>query len=658
MTTAPLLRRETTRTLCDQFTTIFDPAADITSPTPSSSSSSTTTISSSSIDSKADLVVKWIRPSLALPCSVSEHTLAHEHILASSDSWSSLLSTLSAPVSVSVPLALLDSKHNHSTHCHQHPDRDHDHDSPSSLSLPPFCSVAPASFTDSPFSETHPSPASTVVTAFTPASTPCSESDDSLMHDSLSPPSSPWFPSALDLKKCLSESQPSQTVHQSNSKQQQHNFKFQTNSLDSNSDHDSLNSDNNNSSSSDLDFFSNSFYHSLPDFHNVQRASLAAAVRSNKSYNSAQESSRTAAPSDLYNVSIDELLSVNPLNLEEFDLMEDPVSLSTEKTQQSTADAALVAIMVSAVSSATQQQSSEHLANSQTSTCSDDTVTDVLNVHRSVMDDLFDSEGSLSPALDYDDDEHDFDMDKDDNRRNFKHVDHHHVSNSTSGDSAPVRKRIKLQQNFLSASPATSTSRRRSTLKAPRIRKQPAKRPPKVYPPRAPKPSVAALSQGVDRKRSNSSIKSVDRSSLDSVSVVTSPSLPPAISLSALSRKYNPSSSISDDSISTDTISSNAVSEVKAKTISTATVSPTEDGCYRCELCPNERFGRVHDLKRHQISKHNEKTWPCDFCHRPFVRRDALLRHYAVKAARKDGIHPTAEEKHRMSEARARAKLT
>ncbi|KAG0199712.1 hypothetical protein BGX28_007069 [Mortierella sp. GBA30] len=84
----------------------------------------------------------------------------------------------------------------------------------------------------------------------------------------------------------------------------------------------------------------------------------------------------------------------------------------------------------------------------------------------------------------------------------------------------------------------------------------------------------------------------------------------------------------------------------------------TNDGeGYRCELCPGERFGRVHDLKRHQISKHNEMTWPCDFCKRPFVRRDALLRHYSVKAARNDGVHPTVEEEDRLQEAKARAKL-
>ncbi|KAF9315500.1 hypothetical protein BG003_002958 [Podila horticola] len=78
---------------------------------------------------------------------------------------------------------------------------------------------------------------------------------------------------------------------------------------------------------------------------------------------------------------------------------------------------------------------------------------------------------------------------------------------------------------------------------------------------------------------------------------------------------------------------------------------------FRCELCPLESFGRIHDLKRHQTSKHQEMTWPCDFCHRPFVRRDALLRHYTVKAARDDGIHPASHEVEKLLEARARAKM-
>ncbi|KAG0245560.1 hypothetical protein BGX31_007215 [Mortierella sp. GBA43] len=79
---------------------------------------------------------------------------------------------------------------------------------------------------------------------------------------------------------------------------------------------------------------------------------------------------------------------------------------------------------------------------------------------------------------------------------------------------------------------------------------------------------------------------------------------------------------------------------------------------FRCELCPSESFGRIHDLKRHQTSKHQEMTWPCDFCHRPFVRRDALLRHYTVKSARDDGLHPAAHEVDKLMAARARAKIT
>ncbi|KAI1320531.1 hypothetical protein EDD11_000493 [Mortierella claussenii] len=78
---------------------------------------------------------------------------------------------------------------------------------------------------------------------------------------------------------------------------------------------------------------------------------------------------------------------------------------------------------------------------------------------------------------------------------------------------------------------------------------------------------------------------------------------------------------------------------------------------FRCALCPGESFGRIHDLKRHQTSKHQEMTWPCDFCHRPFVRRDALLRHYTVKAARDDGLHPASHEVEKLLAARARAKM-
>ncbi|KAG0050989.1 hypothetical protein BGZ83_004240 [Gryganskiella cystojenkinii] len=83
----------------------------------------------------------------------------------------------------------------------------------------------------------------------------------------------------------------------------------------------------------------------------------------------------------------------------------------------------------------------------------------------------------------------------------------------------------------------------------------------------------------------------------------------------------------------------------------------TENVTFRCEFCPAESYGRIHDLKRHQASKHQAQTWPCEFCQRPFARRDALLRHYTVKATREDGIHPASHEVEQLMAARARAKL-
>ncbi|KAF9116147.1 hypothetical protein BGX27_004487 [Mortierella sp. AM989] len=83
----------------------------------------------------------------------------------------------------------------------------------------------------------------------------------------------------------------------------------------------------------------------------------------------------------------------------------------------------------------------------------------------------------------------------------------------------------------------------------------------------------------------------------------------------------------------------------------------TESMTFRCEICPEHSFGRIHDLKRHQASKHRDTTWPCEFCHRPFVRRDALLRHYTVKSQREDGIHPANYETEKILVARANAKL-
>ncbi|KAG0337954.1 hypothetical protein BG004_007425 [Podila humilis] len=76
-----------------------------------------------------------------------------------------------------------------------------------------------------------------------------------------------------------------------------------------------------------------------------------------------------------------------------------------------------------------------------------------------------------------------------------------------------------------------------------------------------------------------------------------------------------------------------------------------------CKLCPNTSFGRIHDYQRHKISIHNAVTYPCEFCEKPFARRDALLRHYNVKSTRSDGTHPRDDEPELLAAARARAKL-
>ncbi|KAK3846658.1 MAG: hypothetical protein J3R72DRAFT_514603 [Linnemannia gamsii] len=79
-------------------------------------------------------------------------------------------------------------------------------------------------------------------------------------------------------------------------------------------------------------------------------------------------------------------------------------------------------------------------------------------------------------------------------------------------------------------------------------------------------------------------------------------------------------------------------------------------------------FGRIHDLKRHQNTTHHQaaslngrgpaKMWLCEFCEKTYSRRDALFRHYTVKSAREDGVHPTKDQKHLIDACRARAKHT
>ncbi|KAG0358363.1 hypothetical protein BG005_002438 [Podila minutissima] len=85
--------------------------------------------------------------------------------------------------------------------------------------------------------------------------------------------------------------------------------------------------------------------------------------------------------------------------------------------------------------------------------------------------------------------------------------------------------------------------------------------------------------------------------------------------------------------------------------------SATGIATFKCKLCPDISFGRIHDYQRHQASKHQAVNFPCEFCTKLFVRRDALLRHYNVKSARHDGTHPTEDEAEKLAAARSRAKL-
>ncbi|KAF9113514.1 hypothetical protein BGX27_001391 [Mortierella sp. AM989] len=539
---APTLKRESTRTLCDEFTTIFD--------------HSESTTSAAAFQDKIDLSTQpslfWDRPAL----SSSSGAVSHMASLESNELTS--LWNLRGSEQESIL---------------------------SSSSLP----------------DALPSPATSV---FTPAGTPCSESDESTMLDTLSPPSSPWFPSALNLEKGPAEDQ-----HFSSS----HNSKF------TQSNNNSMKKDNNNNNRgavSDLDFFNNSFYQSLPDvsfrqrshpYYPYQRSSstaIAAAVRSARINRTLTENSRTAAPSDLFNVTIDEILSADPLNLADFDMLDSaPVSAASTLETPAESDDETMQIIAG---------ETEQASGSQTSISSDDETNETTTLEQ-CGNKVELSDGSQDITLSMSDGEV---------------SDYEHVIKYRPRKRTCVTKKQETLAESSSSSP--SPSRRRSGLKAPRVRKS-AKKAPKVYPPR--KSKLAAATEGDKHHDLNTDA----HGDSDSGSMSESP----ATTLSTI-----PKSSISI---------SNGYS---GKSITTDTVTITEDGSYRCNMCPLERFGRVHDLKRHQISKHNEKTWPCDFCHRPFVRRDALLRHYAVKAARSDGIHPTLQESNRLSEARARARLT
>ncbi|KAG0289059.1 hypothetical protein BGZ96_007294 [Linnemannia gamsii] len=385
-----------------------------------------------------------------------------------------------------------------------------------------------------------------------PSPAPSSEeSDDSLLVDSLSPPSSPWFPS-LSSSSTDAASQ----------------------------DHIMTTSDN--TDGEEVDFFRNPFYHSLhgqghqgtdsvhPQSLFVQRTkrvSLPLAVKSARDRPNSSLVGQTAAPSDLFDVSLDQILSAEPLNL----------SIETQQL--------LLSAVEESFSSSQERDDDKQQEGPTPSQEEFDMLEDTLTT------------GSLSAP----------ESDEDDEFGAMDRVEHGQLESDIGDHSDQDYHESKTVQQKKSRSSAVIKKTPRGTSitgKAPRARKGTYKRSLKVYP----------------QRRSKTNIKQEEIDEND-VEIKTESSKDHGILLPGGFKL------------------------------------PLDKDGYLCEFCPKERFGRVHDLKRHQISKHNERTWPCDFCHRPFVRRDALLRHYAVKTARKDGVHPTAEDVDRLSEARARARL-
>ncbi|KAK3815628.1 MAG: hypothetical protein JOS17DRAFT_760085 [Linnemannia elongata] len=412
-----------------------------------------------------------------------------------------------------------------------------------SISLAANASKSSSSSVDAPSAAEYPSPA--------PSS---EESDDSLLLDSLSPPSSPWFSSLSSSTDAASK------------------------------DHTTTSDDATAAAGEEVDFFRNPFYHSLHGQGHqgtgsvhpqslfvpcTKKVSLPLAVKSAQHKSSSGQVSQTAAPSDLFNVSLDQILSPGPLNL-------------SVETQQLLLSAVEEAFMSSQEEARDKQQQGELSSSQVESDMLEDTLTSgSLSAPESDEDDEFEARERVELGqLESDCGEH---------------------SDPDYRDSTPVKQKKTRSTAVTKKTPRGGAS---TTGKAPRTRKGTYKRSLKVYPQRRPK---SLIKQEV-----------LDENDVEFKTELSKDQgilLPGGFKL------------------------------------------PLDKDGYLCEFCPKERFGRVHDLKRHQISKHNERTWPCDFCHRPFVRRDALLRHYAVKTARNDGVHPTAEDVDRLSEARARARL-
>ncbi|KAG0023844.1 hypothetical protein BGZ82_010632 [Podila clonocystis] len=396
----------------------------------------------------------------------------------------------------------------------------------------------------------------------TPGFSPSSETDDSALFDSLSSPASPLFP-------VLQTSPVAEVVG---------SITFTAAAVAQGS----VSCSPEMLFAEDDDFFHNSFYRSL-DQGRFQSPPVAIDPHSQKqtpcsldssyttiSDNDQKSALTTAAPSEIFNVSMHELLSVDPFQLSQATSCSSS-STSTQNTEMASELAMETEKMASFVAT---------LA----------------------------SEIELSQATDLDDLDYGF----------SETSTLSDVSDDSDGDyvmASPISK--NTINNKRKPSSSSKATKRRPRQEAKNKRSRPTvQKTPKVYPPR--KPRTKATESGSDTNMA------------DVVTTILA----------------------SDGTVE----SSGSSSSPKCAGQKSRTILSHPDGGFLCDQCPGERFGRVHDLKRHQDSKHFVMTWPCDFCHRPFVRRDALLRHYVVKSARHDGIHPTESESHRLYEAKARAK--
>ncbi|KAG0057715.1 hypothetical protein BGZ83_005654 [Gryganskiella cystojenkinii] len=446
-----------------------------------------------------------------------------------------------------------------------------------------------------------PSPATT---ACTPGSTPCSDFDDfSLdgLDEVLSPPTSPWLSDVVDLDSssissvsALVPSFSTTSVHEyakygptisQKSLSHQHNVETQNKDVSPAVSLHEMNSD----------IFSTLSYQQMPgqQQHQYPRRrlpSLSLAVRAvAKSKVPGASYTETASPADLYNISMDDILTSDGLELSpeqqkqllsgpDFEVLADAVAVVTEATS-SVSEHSFGHIGDVSMSSTMDHDDSSSSLSSAYSNSSQETITG--NDHFNSSDEFEPLSGSQSSDMDLD-------------RVPVVHGPDRGTSSSRRTGKAPKVPKMSKKTSAVTRGKKTMTNS--------------SSRPLKIYPQRK--------------------VRAPVRSDDDQPSLSLTLASKEDVSLPHQSRSVGPSP-----------------------------ILPMPEGGYRCDHCPNERFGRVHDLRRHQMSKHKDMTWPCDFCRRPFVRRDALLRHYAVKSQRKDGIHPTADEKNRLSEARARAKL-